>query len=527
MIGAEPRHPARGWPQAALLVAVLLAATLLLYRETALSMLRIWSRSDTFAHAFTVPPIVAWLIWRRRDRLLAATPRLDAWLLLPIAAAGGVWLLGDLASVNAAAQLAFTALLVLVTVLAIGTRASRTIVFPLAFLFFAVPLGEFVMPQMMAWTADFTVVALRLSGIPVYREGLQFVIPSGNWSVVEACSGVRYLMASVMVGVLFAYLNYRSLKRRLIFVGVSIVVPIVANWVRAYLIVLTGHLSGNTVAVGADHLVYGWVFFGIVITLMFMIGARWSEAEAAAAAPSAPPRADAVGAVPAMRPTRTTLAPVAAAAALLLLAAPPLSLWAIVRAERPGLPQLVAPSALAAGWQAAPGEVSAWRPVYQGAAAQFARSYTDGASTVGVFVAYYRHQQDGRKLVSSDNVLVPMQDASWTEVEAGTQQVDGGGTALSVRSAQLRGSGHAAQLASERLRVWRFYWINGTLTASDEHAKASAAWQRLLGRGDDAAVVIVYAEDEPPGRGAGALAAFVRANLHVLTAQLANTRDGN
>ena len=55
------------------------------------------------------------------------------------------------------------------------------------------PFGEFALPQMMEWTANFTVLALRLSGIPVFREGLQFVIPSGNWSVVEACSGVRYL----------------------------------------------------------------------------------------------------------------------------------------------------------------------------------------------------------------------------------------------------------------------------------------------------------------------------------------------
>ena len=70
------------------------------------------------------------------------------------------------------------------------------------------------------------------------------MIPSGTWSVVEACSGVRYLMASFMVGTLFAYLNYRSTAPpRWIFVGVSIAVPIVANWLRAYLIVMLGHLS--------------------------------------------------------------------------------------------------------------------------------------------------------------------------------------------------------------------------------------------------------------------------------------------
>ena len=65
------------------------------------------------------------------------------------------------------------------------------------------------------------------------------------------------------------------------FVGVSIVVPIVANWLRAYMIVMLGHLTNNRLAVGVDHIIYGWVFFGIVMVLMFWIGSRWREDSAA------------------------------------------------------------------------------------------------------------------------------------------------------------------------------------------------------------------------------------------------------
>ena len=54
--------------------------------------------------------------------------------------------------------------------------------------------------KLMKWTADFTVTALQLSGIPVFRDGtFFFTIPSGNWSIVEGCSGVRYLIASFTV----------------------------------------------------------------------------------------------------------------------------------------------------------------------------------------------------------------------------------------------------------------------------------------------------------------------------------------
>ena len=91
---------------------------------------------------------------------------------------------------------------------------------------------------------------------------------------------MRYLIASFMVGTLFAYLNYRSTRRRLLFVGVSIVVPIVANWLRAYMIVMIGHLSGNT-ARGRRR--PPDLRLGVLRRrdlLMFWIGARWREDDA-------------------------------------------------------------------------------------------------------------------------------------------------------------------------------------------------------------------------------------------------------
>src|SRR5690606_29470903 len=93
-----------------------------------------------------------------------------------------------------------------------GPAIARSLAFPLAFLFFAVPIGEFLTPIMMEYTADATVAALRWTGVPVYREGLHFTLPTGRWSVVEACSGLRYLIASLALGVLYAYLQFRTLK---------------------------------------------------------------------------------------------------------------------------------------------------------------------------------------------------------------------------------------------------------------------------------------------------------------------------
>ena len=508
------------WRTALPALLVLLGAIGLLYRETAVAMVGIWSRSDTFAHAFMVLPISLWLIWRQREVLAALRPKPQPWLLPALLLVGAVWVMADLVMVNAAAQFAFVALLVLAVPAMLGLQVAWAILFPLLFLFFAVPFGEFLLPVLMEYTANFTIVALRLSGIPVYREGLQFVIPSGSWSVVEACSGVRYLIASFMIGTLFAYLNYRSTKRRLVFIGVSIVVPIVANWVRAYMIVMLGHLSGNTIAVGVDHLIYGWLFFGVVITIMFLIGARWSEPQAAVSG-SSPQRAvrewpgGSRGAFGGM-----LLACVA------VVSLPPLVADAIQHPPATGAaPVLALPDRLG-DWRADGNAASLqWRPRFLNPSVEASQAYVRDNETVGVYIAYYRDQGPDRKLVSSRNVLVSSQDREWNQIASGRRELPLAAQSLTLRTAELLGPNVTGSVDRSRLTVWATYWVNGRMVHSDAAAKWHTALALLKGRPDDAAVIVLYAENQGRGAAGAVLEAFAGANLGRLGVLLQEAAD--
>lgn len=503
----------------------LLLAILVLYAQTASDMVAIWSRSNAYSHGFVVPFITLWLIWRIRHTLAVLQPRPSRSVWLLMLGAVSLWLAGDLVAVNAATQFALVTLLVLSVPALLGWQVAATMAFPLGFLFFSVPIGDFMTPHLMEWTADFTVMALRLSGIPVYREGQQFVIPSGSWSVVEACSGIRYMMASVTVGALFAYLSYRSFIRRLLFICVAILVPLVANWLRAYLVVMIAHISGNEIGIGFDHIVAGWVFFGLVIFAMLFIGARWSEEWMPEPAP-----AEAISSSDGkFDGSYSSLLATAVALVIVISPYPVLHMLAMASNTVPvnlALPQLQP------GWQLAVLSPGNWEPVVQFPSAVAHNGYLGPqGQVVGMHLSYYRQQNYQRKLVSSGNRLIKSDDEYWAQLSGNREGVTMAGKPLSVTTFTLRHQGAGLSSISQRLQVWRWYWVNDRFTSSDAMAKILGALSRLTGRGDDGAIVVLYTplnsqllEAEARASATAVLHDFLQAHGGALEAALQQTR---
>jgi exosortase A len=464
---------------AALAVALAVVAVVAIYYETAASIVAIWMRSETFAHGFVVIPLSLWLAWRKRHELAVAPVR--PWWpgLFVVAAAGALGVVGAAAGAAVVRQfaLAFTVQGALVTVL--GLQAARVLAFPIAFLLFAVPAGEFLVPMLIDRTADFTIAALRLSGIPVYREGNRFAIPSGTWSVVEACSGIRYIIASLMVGTIYAAIAYRSARRRAIFLAASLVVPVVANWLRAYIIVMLGHLSGNRIAVGVDHLIYGWVFFGIVMALLFWVGSFWQESGPGPSTGGAS-RAEVSSAQtgPAHGFMLAALGTVLAAAVWQPLAA---ALERPASGALPTLPPIVA----ADGWEPTTSSL-AWRPDYGGYATQLEQSFAKDGQEVSVLITYYRGQSKGRELITSLNALVMPENRDWKIVASDADSVTWSGSQATVHRGVIVGNG-------ERYAELDMFWVGGRVTGSAYVGKALQAWSKLTGNGDDAALIVLAA----------------------------------
>jgi exosortase A len=508
---AQSVAAAKSWPQAVAVSITGVVILLLAYYVTSASTVAIWSRSETFAHGFLIFPISAYLIWSRRGQIAAFAPEPDMRGVFILALLGLGWLAADLARVLVVQQLALVAMIPALVFTVLGWRVTWAMAFPLAFLLLAVPMGEFLIPHMMNFTADFTVAALQLTGIPVYREGTFFTIPSGHWSVVEGCSGLRYLIASFTLGTLYGYLTYRSLKKRLLFAAASIVVPIIANGLRAYMIVMIAHLSDMRLALGVDHYIYGWVFFGIVMLLLFWVGSFWREDEEKS--DDAPVRGPA--AIAGVSPVR-----VLAAAALGLAVAglwPAYAAYVDRQAPKNFSIQLTAPQP-ANGWQPVQ-PFTEWQPDYKGTDARLAQTYRKGDRTVTVYLAYYRYQRQGAELVNTQNVMIRQKDPVWSNVGESVRRVDLAEKESEIIQTKLRSS-------SQRLLIWNWDWLNGPVTVNPYWAKFYEAKSRLLGHWDDAAGIIIYAPyDDRPEEAASALQEFVHDMLPSVMATLEKAAD--
>jgi len=504
-LDAAPAPLARS---SAMLIALALLAPFFLYLGTAQSLVAIWNSSETFAHGYAILPISLWLIWRRREVFNAIAPRPWTPALLLLAMLGAGWLLARMGEVQVVMQYAFVAMFPVVALAMMGPRLAGALAFPLLFLLLAVPFGEVFVGPLINLTADFTVWAVQATGIPVLRNGTRFELPTGSWSVVEACSGVRYLISSFTLGCLYAYLTYRTMTKRLLFIAVSIVVPIIANGLRAYMIVMIGHLSGMELATGVDHLIYGWLFFGLVMLLMFWIGSFWRDDEelpvnqTKAAALAGAERVHAGAQAAPVTASSTSSRMIAMCAAVVLLSA----LW-------PGFaryndaanlnPNPVQLSSVAIGWpQAAP--FADWTPRWANPDATYRATYQNSAAMppVELDLIYYRNQRNGKALISSTNVLASSDDA-WHAV-GGTQRSETlDGQPVKLRETRLNGPGG-------QILVWQWMSIDGHLTANNYVGKLLQAQAKLRFRGDDGAVVLLSAPvRDNPDAARAALRAFM------------------
>jgi exosortase A len=443
----------------------------LLFHQEFSAAVRVWIQSTAYNHYFLIIPLVAYLIWDRRAVLNGAVPQPSVTPALLAVPVGAAWLFADRVGIMEGRQLMAVTLIQILFLVLLGWRLYRALLGPLLYLYFLVPFGAFVTPALQDFTAAFTTHGLNLLGIPNFNDGYSIEIPQGTFYIAQACAGLRFLIAALAFGCLYALLMYRSPWRRGLFILGSIITPIAANGFRALGIVTLGYLLGSAKAAATDHVLYGWLFFSIVILLLVIFGLPFREDDK----PAAPLLADAT-----IRNHHSRLP--ALAAVLLLGTLGPLIAFALDRAAAATVPP--APQLPPGACTQTALDTAMPSPV----AARITEQHLNcGAGRVTVMTAVFSPRVDPGAILSEERRLTGLKMG---DVIATATLAEHG---LALHLMQTEDPKHTAASA---------IWIDGAPASPGRAMRLRQAWKSIVG-GHSAPVLIAVQPDPDPSAKTG------------------------
>lgn len=475
--GAGADATRRAWRRHGFFLIACASIVLAVFRQDVAALTHIWWSNTTFGHCLFIAPVIAWLVWQRRDGLAALTPAVWAPGLALVAIGGAGWLVGDAAGVALARQLGLVMILQGLVVTLLGPQIARALLFPLSYAFFLVPFGEGLTALLQTITVKITVVLLGLVGVSASVDGTLITTPAGYFAVAEACSGSKFVIAMAAFATLVANVCFVSWRRRIAFVAMAEAVAVIANGMRAFGTIYAASLTSVETATGFDHIVFGWVFFGLVMAAVVAIGWRWFDRD-----PDAPFfEAQALGDLPRRRPDALVAAVVLMA---LVLVFPVAARMIDARADR--LPDHIALPQIP-GWQRVSlSKRAPWQPSYPNADHHLFGRYADAqGTTVDVAVAVYASQHEGKELVGF-GIGALQENDRWVKV-ADLPAIDGGAAMRMTAPGPV-----------ERVVVtWNR--VGGVVTGDPRRVKLQTLKVRLLG-GRQRAVALLLSAERLPGQ---------------------------
>jgi len=380
-----------------LAVCLVVAIVCLLYWPTPVSYSVAWTDFDNMVntHGYLIVAMCVALLYLRRQDLTGPLQRAFPVAGIALALLTLAWLLAYRASFQTAHQLIFPLILWTAIYAVFGRNIARRCLFPVAFLYFALPFWGMMNGALQALTIVATQVILRLIGVPVRFEGNLVHIPEGTFAIEGGCSGLHFLVVGLAIASYYSALHRDKMRHRVALLGLVIALALLANWIRVSVIIIAGHLTDmQSYLVRVSHYGFGWAVFAGAMLIFFLIASRIPEYEHGAAAHVPPPTIDA----------RCWPGARELVLAFLFLAAGPASAWMAINAHPAVLDARFQPPEVP-GWTSTATPTN-WRPVFIGADREEFRSYRRGGDSVEWYAAEYAFQQQGKKLLGYNNSIV-------------------------------------------------------------------------------------------------------------------------
>jgi len=238
-----------------------------------------WKRAD-FDYCYLIPVIIGYLLWEERRKLTAMTSR-PSWIgLLPVLFGALFFILGELGGEFLSLYLSFWFMVLGLCWIQFGWQKLKIVLFPIILMLTAFPPPHFLYAKltmgMQLISSRIGEKVLHMIGVSAYRTGNLIDLGFTKMQVVDACSGLRFLIPMLVMALLLVYLyKYRWWKRGLVLLS-AIPIAVVLNGLRIGIIGYLAKIIDPSIMSGPLHDITGWVMFfagtGIMFAMLQLLG---------------------------------------------------------------------------------------------------------------------------------------------------------------------------------------------------------------------------------------------------------------
>lgn len=447
------------------LVALAVAATVATLWPAAGSIAGNWIEIHDYRHGFLIAPLAfAWLL-AVAYRIPSPPIRVSPVGCVMLAGALFLWLVAMRANSDIAIETFFPAIIWLVIFAAAGWTIAREAIAPVAYLYFAIPVWEFLLPTLQWLSVGVTEAALAFTGVPAEVSEYLVTLPSGSFEIVEGCSGKRYFIVALAVSVIAGALQRLRGWRMAALLVAGGLLALAANWLRIFVVIYAGYATEmQHYLVAVEHQTFGNVIFAALLIAIYVTARilAWKAPQPTRPTP-----------LPVELPQRRRVPQGAALVPFILLGVSAGLVHSPAAVSNSPSGQLGHLPVVAGRWQGPLPAASAWSPRYKRPDAERRASYRLArGSAVEIYLNLYSSQQAGRELVYYENSLLAPGVWSQDWPRQTTVIEIPGAPALALMEA------HGPQ--RDRWLLAYVYKIGGWTMVRDPLAQASYGLQSLL-----------------------------------------------
>jgi exosortase len=242
------------------------------FHSTILSLYSRWIRFDeAYGHGLMVLAIVIYLLYELRDELRNIESEAYHYAAIPLIVFSIVWGIAYFIDIIIIQQLLLPVILLSVITLTGGIRYLKILLFPVGFIYFAIPVWDYIIDFLLELTVHVVSLLVQLTRLTAFIEGDTIKIPSGDIVVAHGCAGLRYLIISSSLSFLSSYLFVDKLKYKILITALGIFLGLFTNWIRVYSLIVIGYVTEMQSSLLTNHETFGWFLFIVVFCPVLVI----------------------------------------------------------------------------------------------------------------------------------------------------------------------------------------------------------------------------------------------------------------